>query len=1102
MLTMLCGRSRALWPRVAREIEAALKAGAENILLITPAQYTLQAELDLVDGLRLPGLLRVQVMSPESLARQVFARAGAPEETPLGAAGRAMALERALSEAGAKFRYYQSAAGRRGFREQAATAVAALKQGRMTPAAVRETAETVRAEDEALAEKLRDVAALFEAYEEQLSGRFIDAEDMREALCARIARSGFVRGARVWLYGFDLVTPQLMRLTAQMAGEAESVRFALAWDDKTAADGPVFQPARETLDRFARYLDREGMEWKREIVRDEPGNAEPIRYLARSLFALDAQAYAGEVKESVALAAAADPSDEAARVAKALRELALSGVPLDTVAVVFGDEGTCAGPLERALERAEIPYHLDRKRPALSHPLPRALLAAATCACEGYRAEDMFDLLKSGLTGVSREDADVLENYARAKGLRGAAWEKPCQDERAEAARQALLAPLARLREGLRGARTAEETVSAVYGWLEDAGVYETLEAWERSFAERAMHEQAADCALAWRLTMDALDQLFTLLDGKRLPMKEAPRVLEAGLSAAELGALPARPGAVHCGQLGHVKLGANVRALLLMGMQDGVLRPAEGGLFSDDEAERAAKAARNDVFGLRGDALACLRQMNLLDMLSAPTEKLFVSFSLSGSDGAAQRPAAWLKLMKRLFPALSEGDGKRLSDAWYARGAAMDALGQALRAVQVEGELPPDVRDAAVCLLDEPQTALPARRVLDALGASGEPAPLSQDTVRSLYRFTRLSATRLESFARCPFRHFVQYGLAPREREEFQIDRRDVGTFCHRAMERYAQLALATAEWPNVSRKVSDAIMDEALAPIRAEWDEGPLGATASARAEGEALCRAAHRTAWTYTSQMAGSEYRTVAVEARFGAGEKLPPVKLPRADGSQANLGGKIDRVDVFHSEDGTEYVRVVDYKTGGISFDFSQAAAGLQLQLPLYLSAAQSAAPGARPAAACYGRFTDPIVETESRDAAEIEKQIGAEMRLRGVQLDDAQAVNASEDRASLLNKDGSVRKGAGISEQAMLGLLEQAEELAGNMIDAIEAGEAAPRPARVGGRLACAQCSFAAVCGYDAKRRGAPVNDVARLNRAEAVERLEALGEKRRKRKGR
>ena len=80
MLTMLCGRSRALWPRVAREIGEAVAAGEENLLLITPAQYTLQAELDLVDGLHLPGLFSVQVLSPESLARQVFARAGAPTE--------------------------------------------------------------------------------------------------------------------------------------------------------------------------------------------------------------------------------------------------------------------------------------------------------------------------------------------------------------------------------------------------------------------------------------------------------------------------------------------------------------------------------------------------------------------------------------------------------------------------------------------------------------------------------------------------------------------------------------------------------------------------------------------------------------------------------------------------------------------------------------------------------------------------------------------------------------------------------------------------------------------------------------------------------------
>ena len=116
-----------------------------------------------------------------------------------------------------------------------------------------------------------------------------------------------------------------------------------------------------------------------------------------------------------------------------------------------------------------------------------------------------------------------------------------------------------------------------------------------------------------------------------------------------------------------------------------------------------------------------------------------------------------------------------------------MDALGAALRAAQSSGELPEDVKDAALCLLDDPQTAAQARRLLDALGAPAEPAPLSEEPVRSLYRFTRLSATRLESFARCSV---LPCCACPRtcaeaRVEEFEVDRRDVGAFCHRAMER-----------------------------------------------------------------------------------------------------------------------------------------------------------------------------------------------------------------------------------------------------------------------------------------------------------------------------
>lgn len=1092
MLTVLCGRSRSLWPRIECEIAEALRAGAEKILLLTPAQYTLQAELDLVDGLNLPGLIRVQVLSPESLARLVFLRAGAPEGTRLDGRGRAMALEAALRHASAPLKYYQSAAGRRGFRERVGTAVAAFKQARLSPQEVRQAAAAL-GEGDSLGAKLADLATVFSAYEASLSGNFLDAEDVREAVCERLLASGFAQGARVWCYGFDLVTPQLMRLVAELARLSESVRFALAWEAEDAPDGTVFQPARDTLARFARYLDAQGMLWRREIVREDGGAAPALAYLHRSLFAPQAPPYAGECA-CIRLTAAADPSDEAARIAQSVRSLALDGAPLEELAVVFGDAGQCAGPLARALSRAGVPFHLDEKRPALSHPLPRALLLSVRCACEGFRPDDMADLIKSGLVGVSGDACDALENYARAKGLRGAQWEKEAEDPQVESARVRLVEPLVRLRTGLRDAHTAEESVGALYRWLEDAQAYAALEEWEASFAARGMHEQAADCAQAWRLTMETLDQLCALLRGARLAMKDAPRVLEAGLSAAELGALPELPGAVHCGLLGHIKLGAKVRAVFLMGMQDGILRPAEQGLFSDEEAERVLEATGADGLALRGDALLCLRQMNLLDVLCAPSQSLSVSYALTASDGSPQRPSAWLKLLRRLFPGLSEGDGKRRIDAWYAAGPALDALGPALRVAFASGEMAEGTLTAARCLLSSEQTAPGARQVLYALRAPREMPPLSRETVHALYRFTQLSASRLEAFARCPFRHFAQYGLALQEREEFAVDRRDTGVFCHRAMERYAQLALRHGTWPNVTRQQSDALMDEALAPVRAEWEEGPLGATAASRAQAEALCRAARRTAWTYARQMAASAFRTIAVEARFGEGERLAPLLVQRSAGKAWRLGGKIDRLDCFQAEDGTQYLRVVDYKTGAMAFDYSQAAVGLQLQLPLYLAAAAEAYPGTKPAAACYGRFADPLAQTDSRKEEEIEEKIGAQMRLKGVLLADQQVVEASEDRSALLNKDGSMRKGAGLNESEMRGLLRQAKRLAAEIAADIEAGEATPRPARVGTRLSCAQCAFAAVCGYDAQSSRAAVREAAALSRQEALARLRAEGE--------
>ena len=45
------------------------------------------------------------------------------------------------------------------------------------------------------------------------------------------------------------------------------------------------------------------------------------------------------------------------------------------------------------------------------------------------------------------------------------------------------------------------------------------------------------------------------------------------------------------------------------------------------------------------------------------------------------------------------------------------------------------------------------------------------------------ISPSRLEKFSRCPFAHFVHYGLAPEERRIFEVSGREAGDVYHRCL-------------------------------------------------------------------------------------------------------------------------------------------------------------------------------------------------------------------------------------------------------------------------------------------------------------------------------
>lgn len=207
-------------------------------------------------------------------------------------------------------------------------------------------------------------------------------------------------------------------------------------------------------------------------------------------------------------------------------------------------------------------------------------------------------------------------------------------------------------------------------------------------------------------------------------------------------------------------------------------------------------------------------------------------------------------------------------------------------------------------------------------------------------------SPTRLERWATCPHQHLVEDLLraAPVENPEdvLMITALDKGSLVHDALEHFLKLVLdrPKAEQPGrgepwtpadhaLLQQIGGALCDryEAMGlvgrPIFWARDRRRILADLDATLVFDSAHRVARGTA-------------PLAAELAFGfVGESLPAVEVPLPDGRSLRVRGRIDRIDI--ARDGT--VHVIDYKTGshrsyeGLSGD-DPVAGGTRLQLPLY------------------------------------------------------------------------------------------------------------------------------------------------------------------------
>lgn len=1076
LLHILMGRARTgKSGRVLQRI-AALGDSSQQILLV-PEHASHVAEMDLCRVCGDTASRHAEALTFKLLASRVLGICGGSADVTLDNGGKLLTLQRTLTELAPSLRVYKRPSQRAAFLESLLAVMEELQAYAVSPEQLAQSVEQIEGES---GDKLRDLALIYGIYLGKLHAPGRDARDLLEKLEENLEASGYVDGKDIFLDGFSYFTGRELNILRLLLRRANSVTVTLLGDTQERELFSESLRVRERLYALARDV---GVSCEEEIL--PPAEAHgALDHIERCFFGA-ADEY-DQATDAVTLYEAGTAYSECEWVASQILQLVRErGYRYREITVTARSLDSYAGAVESVFARYGIPLYYAHRSDILKSPVLTLLLGALDAASGGFEYEDVFRCLKTGLAGLSMEECDLLENYALKWELRGAMWtreapwtahpdgygadwtdEARARLEAVNALRARVQGAFLRLKQGVGGSGAAEKKVRALYDYLEEVNLPETLQAQTEQLFAAGDAQRAEETAQLWGILCGVLDQFVEILGDTTLDAEEFASLMRLILTQYSVGTIPVTLDAVNLCEMTRNDR-HTVRALFLLGANDGVLPAAEnrGGVLRDEDREALE---RQQIFlAPHGMEQFHLEIQNLYAALAQPTEKLTVSYPVSDGKGAEKRPSFVIGRIARLLPSISvETESADKEYRLSAKSTALEYAGEHI--------------GGALWQYFEKQGD--AKSALDAMRAASHytRGRLSPGAVRALYGdAVTLSASRMDKARSCHFAYFMRYGLRAKERTGAGFDAPQIGTFVHDVMENTLR---AAKERGGLHALSEEALHELVRASIEAYIDRVlPDLNEKSARFQYlfRRLCAAVDRIMDEESEELKSSDFEPLAFELAFGADGQLPAITIREKNG-MARVVGKVDRVDGW-LHNGKLYLRVVDYKTGKKSFDLAELRYGLGLQMLLYLFTLKEegrALFGGQeivPAGVLYTPAREPMLRC-ARDTApeKIEKARKKELRRSGMVLEDPAVLQAMEHSALTspcylpiaVKKDGAVTGSLASAEQ--LGKLSKyVDRLLHEITQEVFAGNIDADPyARTPQLSACTYCEFASACHFE------------------------------------
>lgn len=1126
------GKSHRIYEEI---MQRAAEEPGRNFLIIVPDQFTMQTQKDLVMRSDRDGILNIDVLSFGRLSHRILEEVGTKEMPVLDDTGKSLVLQKVAADLKEQLPAMGSLLHKQGYIHEVKSAISEFMQYGISTQDMDKLITSAQKRG-ALAMKLKDLKTLYRGFQDYIRDHFITTEETLDVLRRSLSKSKILKGSVVVFDGFTGFTPIQNRLIQELmrvcAETIVTVTIGVGEDPyKMDGEQKLFHLSKKTV------ADLEKLAAEAEVERGEDlfvkggpnrfAKAPALHYLEQNLFRYQYEPYAGEQQE-IHMFEALSPREEVHQTALYIRHLIREqGMTYRDIAVVIGDLEGYASYVETEFGQLEIPCFLDRTRGIVLNPMIEYIKSALQLYIKDFSYDTVFHFLRSGMADISREEIDELENYVIRTGARGyrtysrlftrRTEELQENAEGSEQAEEKTMERLNRIRQQFMDAveilhmgsqEKAGDYVSHLYDFLEQNQVQQKLLNYQQQFEKEGDLSRAREYAQIYRLVMDLLDQVYELLGEEEISRQEFADILEAGFGEITVGTIPQNVDRIVVGDMERTRL-KQVKVLFFLGVNDGNIpkNASKGGIISDMDREFLIESGTEMAPSPRQQMY--IQRLYLYLNMTKPSEQLYLSYAKVNSEGKGIRPSYLIDTVRKLFPAMSVEYPQNRSRLEQIEGKQEGAryLAEELREY-VEGTLPEEERQDFYLMYRAYEADAAGRDLLTrAAFRRYRESGLSRIVARALYgQQLENSVSRLETYAACACRHFLQYGLSLQEREEFGFEASDMGTVYHAVLENFAgKLAESNLTWWDFTEDFAAKAVKESVEAYAATYGETVLYSSARNEYAITRMSRILTRTVLTLQKHLKQGSFQPDDYELSFRFAEDLDSIHVDLSEDEKMHLQGRIDRIDV--SEDAEHvYVKVIDYKSGNRKFDLAALYYGLQLQLVVYMNAAMEMESRKHPdkeivpAALLYYHIDDPTIETPVELTDEqINEQILAKLRMNGVVNSDPGVVERldryMQDKSVVIpvekKKDGSFSARSGVLSREEMQLISsyvdaKIRSIGREILD----GKIAANPYEKGNEEACTYCAYKKVCGFDGSIPGYEKRQLEDLDKQALMQRMQ------------